>query len=221
MTNSGELGTVARSGAPSPSACDVSDACDWLQVEAVRTGAFRPLWPGCPPVGGSLTTVRLEPAAGAPLAELLDVLAAASERIVLVDICGRAEAQGWGTVLATAARCFGVLGALVHGAARDVEGLRELGFPTYARAVYPGAMGGRLRLAAVGEPVELDGSLVAPGTYAVADASGAVFFQASRRDEVLALAIELRHREQEQLQALAAGADPRVVFGRTERPGGP
>lgn len=220
MASDAEPGAVTRSGEP-PSTCDVSDACDRLQVEAVRTAAFRPLWPDCPPVGGHLTTVRLEPAAATPLAELLDVLAAASERIVLVDLRGRTDVQCWGTVLATAARRFGVLGALVNGAARDVEGLRELGFPTYARGVYPAAMTGRLRLTAIEEPVELDGSVVEPGSYAVADASGAVFLPAHRSDEVLALAVELRRREQEQLDALVARADPRVVLGRTEGAGGP
>ena len=198
----------------SAGSCDVSDACDELGIEAVRTGALRPLWPGCPAICGPVTTVRLEPhGAGTPLGELLDVLAAARDRLVLVDLRGRVDVQCWGTVLATAARHFGVRGALVNGAARDIDGLRELGFATYARGVYPGAMRGRLAVAALGEPVELEGGQVVPGSGAVADASGVVFLPGERMDEVLALADSLRGRERERLQPIAGGADPRTVLG--------
>jgi len=198
---------------PLPGSCDVSDACDRLEIEAVRTGVLRPLWADCPPVAGRLTTVRLEPGAGAPLADLLDALARAAGGIVLVDLKGRVDVQCWGTVLAAAARRFGVRGALVNGAARDVEGLRQLAFPAYARGVHPAGMHGRLRLVAVDERVELDGSPVERGGFAVADASGAVFLPADRSGEVLSLAAGLRRREDDRLRALLAGADPRDALG--------
>jgi len=200
-------------GEGQPGSCDVSDACDQLAVGAVRTGALRPLWPECPPLSGRLTTVRLEPAAGTPLPELLEALADAPDRLVLVDLDGRIDVQCWGTVLATAARYFGVRGALVNGCARDVEGLRELGFATYARGVHPATMRGRLEVVAVGESVDLDGSVVEPDSFAVADASGIVFLPSDRVDEVLPLAAELRAREEERLRAIAGGADPRSVLG--------
>ena len=201
-------------GEGQPGSCDVSDACDQLGIEAVRTGALRPLWPECPPLSGRLTTVRLEPpAAGTPLPELLEALADAPDRLVLVDLGGRVDVQCWGTVLATAARYFGVRGALVNGCARDVEGLRELDLPTYARGVHPATMRGRLEVVAVGEPVDLDGSVVEPDSFAVADASGIVFLPSDRVDEVFPLAAELRAREEERLRAIVDGADPRSVLG--------
>jgi len=200
-------------GEPQPASCDVSDACDRLRVATVRTGALRPLWPECPGVHGLLTTIRLADGTGTPLPELLAALAGAAGRVVLVDLGGRLDVQCWGGVLAASARHFGVRGALVNGAARDVEELRELGFATYALGVHPAAVRGRLALAAVDEPVELAAGAVAPGSFAVADASGAVFLPADRRDEVLALAAELRTREKTRLRALGAGDDPRDVFG--------
>src|SRR5262245_55762716 len=116
---------------------DVSDACDLRGIEAFRTGSMRPLWAECPPLAGRVRTIRLERGDDTPLPDLLEVLAGASGHLVLVDLRGRIDVQCWGTVLATAARYFGVPGALVNGAVRDVEGLRELGFATYARGVYP------------------------------------------------------------------------------------
>jgi regulator of RNase E activity RraA len=199
---------------------DVSDACDRLGIEAVRTGSLRPLWAGCAPLAGRVRTVRLKGAAEAPLPDLLEVLAGASGDLLLVDIGGRTDAQCWGTVLATAAVHFGVRGALVNGAARDVEGLRELGFPTYARGVYPARTRGRLGVAAAGEPVELDGGIVESGSFAIVDSDGGVFLPAAMASEVLSLASTLRAEEEIQLQAVREGADPRDVFahGSEETP---
>ena len=193
---------------------DVSDACDELGVEAVRTGSLRPLWPECSPLAGRMRTVRLDNGTGTPLPELLEVLAGAADQLLLVDLGGRLDVQCWGTVLATAARSFGVRGALVNGAVRDVEGLRELGFATYALGVYPARIRGRLDLAAVDQPVELDGGIVESGSIAIADASGAVFLPDSGAVDVLALASDLRTEEEQRLQAVRSGGDPRLVFAR-------
>jgi regulator of RNase E activity RraA len=197
-----------------PESCDVSDACDLLGIDGVvRTGVLRPLWERCPGIAGRLLTLRLEPGVGSPLPDLLETLAGGRDAVLLVDLQGRSDVQCWGTVLATAARHYGIRGALVNGAARDVDGLQALGFPTYARGTYPAAIRGRLRLAAVGEPVALDDAIVESGSYTVADRSGAVFLPHARAEEALALAAELRTREQAQLDAVSAGADPRSVFG--------
>src|SRR3954470_19779900 len=191
---------------------DVSDACDELGVEAVRTGSLRPLWPECPPLVGRVRTVRLHEAADTALPELLEVLAGAADQLLLVDLRGRLDLQCWGAVLATAAASFGVRGALVNGAVRDLEGLRDLGFATYARGVYPARIRGRLGLAGVDQPVELDGGIVDSSSFAIADASGVVFLPGSRAVDVLALASNLRTEEEQRLQAVREGGDPRRVF---------
>lgn len=199
-------------------ACDISDACDDLGIDAVRTGVLRPLWPGCPPVSGPVVTVQVRPGRGTPLPDLVDALAAAADSIVLVDLGGRADVQCWGTFLATIGRRFGVRAALVNGAARDVAGLQELGFPTYARGVHPARMRGRLELVAAGAPVDIDGSVVEPGALAVVDESGAVFFPPEHEAAVVALAADLRLREHEQLRAIEAGADLRSTLGGAGEP---
>jgi regulator of RNase E activity RraA len=166
-------------------------------------------------VAGTVSSFRLEPAAdpdATPLPDLLRLLPSARGGVVLVDLEGRVDLQCWGSVLATAALHHGVAGALVNGAVRDLEGLRTLGFPTYARGVHPAAIRGRLRLATVNEPVDLDGDLVEPGSVAVADASGAVFVPPDRLEEIAQLARHRAGEELEQRRAVAAGADPKTVF---------
>jgi 4-hydroxy-4-methyl-2-oxoglutarate aldolase len=201
------------------SVCDLSDACDELDVPAARTGVLKPLWNRCPALSGSLRTVRLEQAtgAGSPLAELLDLLADSSGQILVVDLLGRTDVQCWGTVLAAAARRFGVVGALVNGAARDVEGLQTMGFPCYARGVFPASIRGRLRVSAIDQPVDLDGQTIVAGSFAAVDASGAVFLPAAEAPAVTELAVRRAQEERRLLQSLEAGADPRALFGGEEQ----
>jgi 4-hydroxy-4-methyl-2-oxoglutarate aldolase len=217
MAQSGRQPSVATTSSVRVASCDVSDACDRLGIRAVRSGSLQPLWPDCPSLIGHVTTVRLEPGAGSPLLELLEALATSAAEVVFMDIAGRLDLQCWGTVLATAARQLRVRGALVNGAARDVEGLRALGFPTFARGVYPASMRGRLRFAALNEPVELDGETVQPGACAVADASGVDFVPLANSPEVLKLADELRTREEPQLRRISDGVDARQVFAADDR----
>lgn len=205
------------------SSCDASDACDALGIPAVRTGVFRPLWANCPPLSGPVRSVRLEPGqeGDSPLPGLLDLLAGCGGSVLLVDLGGRVDVQCWGTVLATASKHFGVLGALVNGAARDIDGLRALGLPSYARGVHPAALRGRLRLASVDERVRLDDQTVAPASFVVADASGAVFLPSERAADVTKLAAERADREREQLRSIESGIDPRSALdleGTPEQP---
>jgi 4-hydroxy-4-methyl-2-oxoglutarate aldolase len=199
------------------SSSDFSDACDHLGIDAARTGCLRGMWRACPPVAGRLRTIRLEPAtSGSPLEAVLELLAEAKDMILLVDLAGRSDCQGWGEVLATAARAFGVRGALVNGGVRDLAELERLAFPTYARSVFPGSMAGRLALAGVDETVHLEGAAVDAGDFVVADGDGLVAFAPADRDRVVSLAAARRADEREALAAVARGADPRSVFGRPE-----
>jgi 4-hydroxy-4-methyl-2-oxoglutarate aldolase len=109
-----------------------------------------------------------------------------------------------GDLLATQALGQGVVAMLVDGAVRDLEELRELGLPIWARFVRAqGAAKGR-----VGEldvPVVVGGARIAPGDVIVLDADGAVVVEAGRVDEVVAAARERESRESELRERYAAG----------------
>ena len=96
-----------------------------------------------------------------------------------------------GELLATQAKGRGVAALLVDAAVRDVEELRELGLPIWARYV-------RVRGAdksvpgAIGEPVEVGGATIRQGDVVVLDADGAVVVEHERVDEVLAAAARAR-----------------------------
>jgi len=88
---------------------------------------------------------------------------------------------------------------------RDVEELRELGLPIWARFVRvrgadkrtPGTIGG---------PVEVGGATIRQGDVVVLDADGAVVVARERVEEVLAAARTRAEREREKRAKLEAGA---------------
>lgn len=200
----------------SPTSCDISDACDRLGIPAVRTGSMRPMWPGCPPAIGRVATWRMAhahaPADAAPLAAQLAALATVSADVLLVDLAGLPDVQCWGAVLATAARHWGVGAVLVNGSVRDIPELAAMKYPTYARGAYPARTQGRLRLAATGADVPVDGSVVRAGDMVAVDASGAVFFPVDQARRVLADAGNHAERERKLLDRVLAGEDPRAVL---------
>jgi 4-hydroxy-4-methyl-2-oxoglutarate aldolase len=109
-----------------------------------------------------------------------------------------------GDLLATQILGRGAEAVLVDASVRDVEDLRELGLPIWARWV-------RVRGAdknAVGEldvPVDVGGVTVNPGDAVVLDADGVVVVPAARVDEVVAAGHERVEREAEKRAKLQAG----------------
>jgi 4-hydroxy-4-methyl-2-oxoglutarate aldolase len=110
-----------------------------------------------------------------------------------------------GELLATQAKGRRVAALLVDAAVRDLEELRELGLPIWARYV-------RVRGAeksvpgAIGEPVEVGGATIHQGDAVVLDSDGAVVVERDRIEEVLAAARARAEREVEKRAKLEAGA---------------
>jgi 4-hydroxy-4-methyl-2-oxoglutarate aldolase len=110
-----------------------------------------------------------------------------------------------GELLATQAKVAGVAALLVDAAVRDVEELREVGLPIWAR--YVRVRGAEKRAPGViGEPLEVAGATIRQGDLVVLDADGAVVVERERVDEVLAMALEREEREREKRAKLEAGA---------------
>ncbi len=109
-----------------------------------------------------------------------------------------------GELLATQAKVAGVTALLVDAAARDIEELREVGLPIWAR--YVRVSGAEKRVPGViGEPVELAGAHIRQGDVVVLDSDGAVVVERERLDEVLAAGLAREEREREKRSKLEAG----------------
>jgi 4-hydroxy-4-methyl-2-oxoglutarate aldolase len=109
-----------------------------------------------------------------------------------------------GDLLATQAQAQGAAGLLIDASVRDVEELRELGLPIWARWV-------RVKGAAkdvagtIGEPVQVGGAAIRQGDIVVLDADGAAVVAAERVDEVLQASRQREQNERVKRAKLKAG----------------
>jgi len=110
-----------------------------------------------------------------------------------------------GELLATQARARGVAALLVDAAVRDVEELRSLGLPVWARWVrVRGA--DKAEAGTIDEPVEVGGATISPGDLVVLDADGAAVVTGEQEERVLHAARERAERERVKRAKLEAGA---------------
>lgn len=110
-----------------------------------------------------------------------------------------------GEILALQAKVRGAAAVLVDGAVRDLEDLRELGLPVWARWVsVRGA--GKSVWGAIDEPVTVGGATIRPGDVVVLDADGAVVVAAERVPAVLEAARARAAREAALREQLERGA---------------
>jgi 4-hydroxy-4-methyl-2-oxoglutarate aldolase len=109
-----------------------------------------------------------------------------------------------GELLATQAKAAGVAGLLVDAAVRDLEQLRAVGLPIWAR--YVRVTGAEKRVPGViGEPVEVAGATIRRGDVVVLDADGAVVVELERIDVVLKAGLAREEHEREKRARLEAG----------------
>ena len=109
-----------------------------------------------------------------------------------------------GDLLATQALDQGVAAMLVDAAVRDLDELRELGLPIWAR--YVRAQGAtKEHVGKLDTRVVVGGTEIDPGDLVVLDADGAVVVKADRVDEVVGAARAREAHEQDARTRYAAG----------------
>ena len=185
----------------SPS-CIVSDV-----MERNRTlhSAIRPIVGGR--FAGPALTVRLYPG---DLVDCLDALkVAASGDVIIVDAAGETETSIWGGLMAGLCQQKGVVGAVVDGAIRDIDEIRDLKFPIFSRAVVPRSThspySGRLEPIEVNVRITCGGSLVDPGDIILADEIGVVAVPRAEADDILRRARAQADQEEATRQRIRAG----------------
>ena len=148
---------------------------------------------------GPAVTVRLYPG---DLVDPLDALKVAqSGDVIVVDAAGETETSVWGGLMAGMCLMRGVVGAVVDGGIRDIDEIRDLGFPIFSRSVVPRSThspySSRLEPIEINVPITCGGTLVDPGDIVLADEIGIVAVPQGEAEEVLRAAEELAEREEE------------------------
>jgi 4-hydroxy-4-methyl-2-oxoglutarate aldolase len=169
---------------------------------------IRAAWPGARLAGPAYT---VQGAGGDNLALHRAVYAAPAGSVLVVDVNG-AQFGHWGEVLAVAAQARHVAGLVIDGGVRDIEAMRELGFPVFSRnnsvrgtrKLFPGELG---------VDVEIGGVPVRTGDTVIGDADGIVILPAEIAAAVVQHAVERAGKEQEIIRRLRAGETTLDLYG--------
>jgi regulator of RNase E activity RraA len=125
--------------------------------------------------------------------------------VVVSAVSGSGRSALWGELLSTATRMRGGRGAIVDGAVRDVDQMREMGFPCFARSRTPRDSAYRQSIVAIDVPIELGGVRVEPGDLVMVDTDGMVVIPSEKADEVIDLALEKVEQEDTTRRELLKG----------------
>jgi 4-hydroxy-4-methyl-2-oxoglutarate aldolase len=125
---------------------------------------------------------------------------------VLVVVC-QAELSGaqWGDMATRYALKKGLAGVVVQGAARDVDQVRDLGFPvwsTHVSPIHPDKSGHGF----VNAPVVCEGVHVCPGDLVVADGDGVIVVPRREAARIIAGAQARMRKEDESAGKIKDGA---------------
>lgn len=155
------------------------------------------------------------------LVDCMPVLAMAEPGDVMVVAChGTTRTAMWGALMSTLSMKAGIVASIVDGAIRDVDEIRDLGFPAWYRSTVPRAsptaVHGRTEPVQVNTPVIVGGQVIEPGDILVADENGVAVVPQAEADEVLAgirRQIEKERVVREKINSGASVADLLQEFG--------
>jgi regulator of RNase E activity RraA len=141
--------------------------------------------------------------------------------VIVVDAAGETETSIWGGLMAGLCLKRGVAGAVVDGAIRDIDEIRDLSFPIFSLAVVPRSThspySSRLEPIEVNVSISCGGALVDPGDIVLADEIGIVAVPKAEAAEVLALAQAQAELEEATRRLIAEGRtvdESLAEFGR-------
>jgi 3-hexulose-6-phosphate synthase / 6-phospho-3-hexuloisomerase len=169
------------------STANISDALHrsgWLRrLTPVLKGSFR--------VAGRAVTVRTYPGDWAKPVEAIDT--AKEGDVIIIDAGGIGPAV-WGELATNSALIKRVACVVIYGGVRDVEDIRKMNLPVFAKLICPEA-GEPRGFGEINVPVRIEGYTISPGDWLVGDSDGVVVIPKERVVEVANRAMDVLEKE--------------------------
>ena len=138
-------------------------------------------------------------------AKPVEAIDRAKEGDILVVDVGGAPVAVWGELATCSAMVMGVKGIVIDGAIRDIDDIRELKFPAFARTVAPCA-GEPKGYGGIGIEVTVGGQRVRTGDWIVGDESGIVVIPKEVAVKVANRALDVHERENRTREEINRGS---------------
>jgi 3-hexulose-6-phosphate synthase / 6-phospho-3-hexuloisomerase len=115
--------------------------------------------------------------------------------VIVVNNDGGTHVAPWGELATLSCVKKGIAGVVIDGAVRDVDDIRAMKFPVFAKAIVPNA-GEPKGMGEINAEIQCCGQYVRPGDWIVGDESGVVVIPSERAYEVARRALEVRKNEE-------------------------
>ena len=185
-----------------------SASCVFADVQkrgGVMHSSLKPIFRG-KAVGPALT-VKLSP--GDLQDPLVALHVAQPGDVIVIDAGGETETSVFGGLMGSLFKNRGVQGAVINGACRDTDELRDLEFVMFSKAITARGthtmFSGRKEDAELNIPITCGGIVVNPGDMIVADEIGITVVPAANLEPVLNAAKAQAEREEETRQRIKQG----------------
>jgi len=152
---------------------------------------------------GRAVTVQTFPGDWAKPVEAIDV--ARKNEVIVINNDGATHVAPWGELATLSCVKKGISGVVIDGAVRDVDDIRIMKFPLFAKAVVPNA-GEPKGFGEINAEIQCGGQYVRPGDWIVGDESGVVVIPYERAYEIARRALEVRKNEERIREEIRRGS---------------
>lgn len=208
IKSAAETTIEARIAALSPfSSTEISDALDACGVEGALLH-IKPLTQGHKLIGPAYT-IQYSPyqkidGEFKKAADYIDNIPA--HAVIVIDNQARVDCTVWGGILTRAALIKEISGTVVNGAVRDVNQIRDTGYPLFC--IGQTMRSGKNRVHKTGEqcPIIINDITIYPGDFIVGDDHGVIKIPAHMIDEVCRKAHAIQRTEKKIIASINNGA---------------
>jgi len=159
-------------------------------------------------MAGRAVTVQTFAGDWAKPVEAIDI--ATKGDVIVINNDGGVHVAPWGELATLSCMQKGVVGVVIDGAVRDVDDIRALKFPVFARAVVPNA-GEPKGFGEINAEIQCGGQQVHRGDWIVGDESGVVVIPRERAYEIARRALEVKKSEARIREEIRRGSTLSVV----------
>ncbi len=114
--------------------------------------------------------------------------------VLVINNDGGIHVAPWGELATLSCVKKGIAGVIIDGAVRDIDDIRTMKFPLFARAIVPNA-GEPKGMGEINAEIVCCGQYIHPGDWVVGDESGVVVIPRERAYEVARRALEVKKTE--------------------------
>lgn len=180
------------------STCNISDA---FHKRGVIMGLHPFIKEGVRMVGRALTVQT----ANGDWAKPVEAIDKAQPGDVIVVDAGNSPVAVWGELASHSAMNMGVRGIVIDGAIRDIDDIKKIGFPAFARSVVPCA-GEPKGYGGIGMEVNIGGQIVRTGDWIVGDECGLMVIPKEVAVEVANRTVDVNERENRTREEIKRGS---------------